>query len=311
MRRCACAATLVLTLFAVPAFAQQAPDTAFDTRIANPAFVARHPRVAIDEAHHNFHRIDGRYLPFANLLRHDGCEVVAGKSAFTAESLEPLDVLVISNALGDEDMSAAAASNPAFTPAECSALHRWVEGGGALLLIADHAPMGAANRILGETFGVDMRSGYTIDTVQSVPHGSPSTVAYVPGQGLAADHAIVRGRDSTERVRRVVTYTGQSLTGPSEATVLLRLSDKAEDLMVGLGEAGPDVPKEKRRPSGGRAQGLAMTVGKGRVVVLGEAAMMSAQVAGPNRSPMGMNVPGTDDRQFAINVIRWLARALD
>jgi hypothetical protein len=228
MRRCTCAVALILTLFSVPARAQQEPDKAFDTNIAKPAFVARHPRVAIDEAHHNFHRIDGRYLPFANLLRHDGCEVVAGKTAFTAESLKPLDVLVISNALGDEHMDYPAASNPAFTPEECAAVRAWVEGGGALLLIADHAPMGAANRILGEKFQVDMRSGYTIDTVQSVPKGSPSIVAYVPGKGLVADHAIVRGRDSTERVRRVVTYTGQSLTGPSDATVLLRLSDKAE-----------------------------------------------------------------------------------
>jgi hypothetical protein len=92
--------------------------------------------------------------------------------------------------------------------------------------------------------------------------------------------------------------------------VLLRLSDTAEDLMVGLGEAGPDVPAEKRLPAAGRAQGLAFEVGKGRVVVMAEAAMMSAQVAGPKRAPMGMNVPGTDDRQFAINVVRWLARAL-
>jgi hypothetical protein len=45
-------------------------------------------------------------------------------------------------------------------------------------------------------------------------------------------------------------------------------------------------------------------------VILGEAAMMTAQVAGRERQPMGMNVPGTDDRQFALNVLRWLARAL-
>jgi len=51
-------------------------------------------------------------------------------------------------------------------------------------------------------------------------------------------------------------------------------------------------------------------LGKGRVVVLAEAAMMSAQVAGPQRKPMGMNVPGSDDRQFALNTVRWLGRVL-
>ncbi len=168
--------------------------------------------------------------------------------------------------------------------------------------------MGAAARTLGAAFGVEMRNSYAIDTVQAAM--GPSNIGFVPGRGLDAAHPIVRGRDSSETVRRVVTFTGQSLLGPPGATVLLRLSDKAEDLMVGLGEAGPDVPAEKRLPAGGRAQGLAFEAGKGRVVVLAEAAMMSAQVAGSQRRPMGMNVPGTDDRQFAINVVRWLARGL-
>lgn len=288
--------------------AQQEPDTTFDTRIARPAFTDRHPRVAIDEAHHNFHTMTGRYAPLASLLRSDGCRVTAGTSRFTASSLAGLDVLVISNALGHEDMGDSAATRPAFTADECRAVRAWVEGGGALLLIADHSPMGAAARELGRAFGVDMRNSYAIDTAQAAM--GPSNIAYVPGRGLHPDHPIIRGRDSSETVRRVVTFTGQSLSGPPGAAVLLRLSDKAEDLMVGLGEAGPDVPAEKRLPAAGRAQGLAFEVGKGRVVVMAEAAMMSAQVAGPKRAPMGMNVPGTDDRQFAINVVRWLARAL-
>jgi hypothetical protein len=44
--------------------------------------------------------------------------------------------------------------------------------------------------------------------------------------------------------------------------------------------------------------------------------MMSAQIAGGNPEArqsqllMGMNHPGTDDKQFALNVMRWLAGAL-
>jgi len=293
---------------AVTALAQQEPDTSFDARIARPAFTTRHPRVAIDEAHHNFHTITGRYLPLAKLLRSDGCEVVAGKSQFSAESLKGIDVLVISNALGHEDMGDTAASHPAFTAGECEAVRTWIEAGGALLLIADHSPMGAAARDLGNALGVDMRNSYAIDTRQAAM--GPSNIGFTRKAGLATDHPIVRGRNSSETVKKVVTFTGQSLAGPPGSTALLRLSDKAEDLMVGLGEAGPDVPADKRLSAAGRAQGLAFEVGKGRVVVLAEAAMMTAQVAGPQRRPMGMNVPGTDDRQFAINVIRWLARAL-
>jgi hypothetical protein len=121
----------------------------------------------------------------------------------------------------------------------------------------------------------------------------------------------VKGRAPEERVRRVVSFTGQSLAGPPAATKLLRFSDKAEDLLVGLGQAGPDVPAEKRRSAAGRSQGLAFAHGKGRVVVLGEAAMMTAQLAGSGRTPMGMNAKGSDDRQFVLNVVRWLGRAFD
>ena len=50
----------------------------------------------------------------------------------------------------------------------------------------------------------------------------------------------------------------------------------------------------------------------GRVVFLGEAAMFSAQVSGPERNPMGMNDPrAPQDAQFCLNVVRWLTGVLD
>jgi hypothetical protein len=56
-----------------------------------------------------------------------------------------------------------------------------------------------------------------------------------------------------------------------------------------------------------------MPFGKGRVAVFGEAAMFSAQVANIDRQSfqVGMNVPGNDDRQFALNVMHWLARLVN
>jgi len=60
----------------------------------------------------------------------------------------------------------------------------------------------------------------------------------------------------------------------------------------------------------GRAQGIAMSLGKGRVVVLGEAAMLSAQLAGPNRIAFGMNRPGLDNKQIALNIMHWLSGLL-
>jgi hypothetical protein len=41
-------------------------------------------------------------------------------------------------------------------------------------------------------------------------------------------------------------------------------------------------------------------------VVLGEAAMLTAQVA-PKGFRFGMNVSGTDNRQLALNIMHWLS----
>jgi hypothetical protein len=58
----------------------------------------------------------------------------------------------------------------------------------------------------------------------------------------------------------------------------------------------------------GQAQGLAFEWGRGRVVVLGEAAMLTAQTH--KGIPFGMNTPGNDNRQFALNTMHWLSRKL-
>ncbi|MEQ1831410.1 MAG: DUF4350 domain-containing protein [Candidatus Eisenbacteria bacterium] len=296
-------------LLAPAAGAQQSPDTAFDTRVARPAYAAHGPRVLFDEAHHNFHTSTGRYLPFAKLMRADGCTVTPNSVAFSASTLASADIVVIANALGHEKMDHDDARRPAFTPDECEAMASWVRDGGALLLIADHAPMGDAARTLAARFGVEMRAAYTTDPDRA-DDGRPSILSYSVGRGLDDAHAIVRGRDSTETVHRVVCFTGQSLNGPPGALSLLTLSPRAVDLLVGLGESLEHVKPELRQSAAGRSQALALTFGRGRVVVLAEAAMLTAQVAGRQRTPMGMNAPGNDDRQFTLNVMRWLGGAL-
>ena len=65
----------LLGLAALGASAQQVADTAFDPPIGKPAFaLGKGPVVGIDEAHHNFHTVGGRYQTFARLLRKDGLD---------------------------------------------------------------------------------------------------------------------------------------------------------------------------------------------------------------------------------------------
>lgn len=48
-------------------------------------------------------------------------------------------------------------------------------------------------------------------------------------------------------------------------------------------------------------------IGRGRVALFGEAAMFTAQRAGPERAPVGMNAPAAaQNAQLALNLVRWL-----
>ena len=289
---------------------QQIADPNFTPTVRGRAYSQTHPVVVVDEAHANFHTIGGRYKPFADVLRADGYLVTAGTQAFTKASLGTALVLVVSNAIGS-GFTQSNASNPpsAFTDAECDAVRDWVRGGGSLLLIADHAPFGATAATLAARFGVEMGKGYAWAVEGNNPEPT-TTLTYSPDNARLADHPITRG------VTRVVTFTGQSLSVPAGATPLLKLGTayestgaNAQSDLTAFREGKPTTARALTN----RAQAVAFEYGKGRVVMTGEAAMFSAQVirftdpqGRTTESKMGMNVPGNDNQQFLINILRWL-----
>ena len=192
--------------------AQQVADPNFDTKVAHPAYTKKGPKVLFDEAHNNFHTAGGRYKPFADLITSDGYQVTPNKEKFSAQVLKGFDILVISNALGAAQMNLPEAANPAFTEAECDAVRDLVKGGGALLLIADHAPAGSANQILGERFGVNMSKMYTSDAQNyEKDSNNQGFIVYTRESGRLADHAITRGRNDSEHINKIIAFTGQSL----------------------------------------------------------------------------------------------------
>ncbi len=290
----------LLVLGAATAAGQQIPDPNFDVTVARPA--ANQTKVLFDEAHFNFHTTTGRYQSFARLLEHDGCVMTSNQQKFSRPTLAGYAVLVIANALGAANMGAAEAGNPAFTEEECLAVAAWVRAGGGLLLIADHSPMGAAAERLGRQFGVDMSKGYTSDPEHhAMESKNEGFLLFNRENGLLGEHAIMRGLLPNERISRVQSFTGQSLRGPDGSTVLLKLADTAIDV---------DRTTKSRTSAAGRAQGIALPFGEGRGVVMGEAAMLSAQLAGPEKRAMGMNQPGLDNKQLTLNIVHWLARIL-
>lgn len=299
--------TAVVILLCAAALAQQVADPDFKPAIARPAYKeGRGPFVLIDEAHNNFHTATGRYQPFAELLRRDGYRVEASSAPFTKKSLKRARVLVISNALharnarGDWSLP-----NPsAFTDEEIAAVREWVRGGGSLLLIADHMPMGGAAQKLGEAFGVRWNNGFA-----GIVGGGSGTIAFTRAEGTLREHPVTRGRDKDERVERVATFTGSAFEVGPGAEPLLVFGKGVVSLMPQVAwqftEQTPRVPVE------GWCQGATLRFGKGRVALFGEAAMFTAQLAGPNRSPVGMNSSqAPQNAQFLLNVVRWLTKKI-
>jgi hypothetical protein len=304
--------------------AQQDPDLKYKPSLRRPAYESgKGPRIAIDEAHHNFHTADGRYKPFAELLRRDGYRVDGLRQPFSAKSLKGVDILVISNALHErnaEDWSSPGAS--AFTKDEIAAVHSWVEKGGALFLIVDHPPFPAAASDLARAFGVEFINGHA-----EAGHWKSGTDTFERGTGLK-DCIITRGRSDEEKVTKVVTYAGSAFKPPKGAIPVMEFGPKSEARERKADDKGKveirTVPIEEW------CQGAVMKVGKGRLAVFGEAAMFSAQqtmgaiwrfdlplgkemmfrmvLFGQER--FGMNAPeAKQNHQLLLNVMHWLSRA--
>src|SRR5258705_151161 len=126
-------------------------------------------------------------------------------------------------------------------------------------------------------------TSYSVDVAQpAYPTSHPrvlfdesrddSQLVFSRQNGLLADHAITRG------VRRVMTFTGESVRG---GTPLLRLADSAVNrpakprVTRSGGDTRVEVVYGDPQPARGWSQGVALEHGRGRVVVLAEAAMLS------------------------------------
>ena len=298
---------VLLSLLVLPSvIAQQVPDLAYAPPIPKPAYrTAQGPRVVIDAAHHNFHTVDERYKPFAELLRRDGYRVTGSSAVFSASSLASMDVLVIANALNAaNDSNWSLPTPPAFTPEETAAVKKWVEDGGALFLIVDHMPFPGAAGDLARAFGVEFNNGFAVPS--DLKNGG--TIVFSPGKGLQPG-LWTAGRSSEEKVDSVATFTGSAFYPGPEAQPVLIFQEGYYSMTPEVAwEFKPNTPKI---PIQGWCQGAVSKHGKGRVAIFGEAAMFSAQLSGPEKNQMGMNSPiAKQNYQFLLNIVHWLSGAL-
>ncbi len=287
---------------------RQVPDEGFRYPIETPRYATgAGPRVAIDAAHGNFHTADGRFGPFARLLRDDGYRVDSFDAELSAESLAEVDVLVIANPLARENRRRwRLPAYDAYKDAEISALRTWLESGGALLLIADHMPFPGAAESLAADLGIFFANGYAQDA------SGQGHIVFSRDDGSLQGHPITDGTTPNERIESVKVFTGQAFRTAADSG--------AEPLMVlpaGARVLLPTKPRDfsERTPyilAEELLQGATLSLGEGRVAVFGEAAMFTAQLAitRKDRKQFGMSAPGAEQNaRFALNVLRWLSRS--
>lgn len=286
---------------------RQQADLSFRPTVADPAYPeGEGPLVLVDEAHYNYHTAEGRYRPFSQLLRRDGYVVRSLVSKTTVEALAEARVLVIANCVAEANRKKWVLPNPsAFEADEIETIRDWVEGGGSLLLIADHMPFPGATAELAAEFGLLFGNGFAMS------ESDEGRLTFRREEGTLIDHPVTRGRSAGERIDSVTTFTGQAFRAEREVDPLLVLPS-GTTLLLPI-EAWEFSDRTPRVPAAGMLQGATLHFGAGRVAVFGEAAMFSAQeqIRGDERHLMGMNSPDAEQNpQFLLNVLHWLSGLL-
>lgn len=261
------------------------------------------PVVLLDEAHHNFHTMEGRYLTFTKILTSDGYLVKKNQAKFSKASLSKASILVISNALNKKNVENWDLPNySAFSRQEVEAVFHWVKSGGSLFLIADHMPFPKASEDLAAIFGFQFNNGYVEDLADR-------SQVFSIDKGNLAYHEILRGTDKTRAITAVKAFTGQAFLSPPNAKPLLVLGEQSVSLMPHISwEFSDETPEISVN---GWHQGATLEFGKGRIVVFGEAAMFTAQVSGKKKRKMGVNAIGAEqNEQFLLNIMHWLSKII-
>jgi hypothetical protein len=296
-----------LLFAASSAIAEQVVDTQFTPQNTLKTFTQTNsPRVLVDAAHFNFHTLASRYAPFGKILQSDGYTLVPNMQAFSPEVLKQANILVIANALNEQNTENWDLPNyGAFTRAEIEAVFHWVKNGGSLLLIADHMPFPKASEELAAIFGFQFTNGYVeeLDNREQI---------FSLTKGNLKAHPLLQGIDGKSPVASVKAFTGQAFLAPPAAKPLIVLGTRSFNLMPHKSWEFPDSTPEI--DAEGWLQGATLKFHKGRIAVFGEAAMFSAQLSGEGSEviKMGLNAEGAEqNEQFLLNVMHWLSHKIE
>jgi hypothetical protein len=257
------------------------------------------PLIYIDQGHYNFHTLNGRLRSTSQLLRRDGYRVLPYDGRFESGKLKDCRILIIVNAINELNMNNwMSPTVSAFDDDEIETVSDWVRHGGSLFLVADHRPFAGAAGKLASQFGFTLHNGYAMDTIGKEDY-------FARTDSMLHSNIITNGRSQDEWVDSILTFTGHAFEIPEDATPIMTFSD------VYL-QWYPDTSWNFRNTIpeniAGFSQGAYKKYGEGRVVILGEAMMITAQLEfGLSWKKMGMNSPqAPHNYQLVLNIVHWL-----
>lgn len=287
-------------------FSQQIVDPNYNPIIKNPEYeLKKGSLIYIDEGHNNYYRKEAEFKPFADILEKDGYNVLKYPWRILPIKLAPAKILVIANAINVVNLNNWQLPTPsAFSKKEIDDLAKWINEGGSLFLIADHMPMAGAATELASKFGFGFSNGFVFHTT------TKGTAYFNKKDGSLIENSITKGRNATENISQIVSFTGQGFKIPEDATPFLVFDENYENFLPEKAwEFNKKTPKENAK---GLIQGAYKKMGKGRIVVFGEAAMFTAQLVGKEKQPTGMNSAfAPENYKLLLNIIHWLDGKFD
>ncbi len=245
--------------------------------------------------------------PLARLAEGDGF-MVSRQSGTLAEALaEKPAILLIANPYVETYVDFPAMTPPsAFTPEEIEAIRSFVDSGGSLLLLADHAPFGGGSSDLARAFGFEFLNGHTANEAAARAGDRRVNLAFTPDSGLETGHPITNGKTGRARIGRYQAFGGQSFIPPAAAKPLLTVPQGWSAIFTY--RLAAELATAPRIDASGMLQGATLKAGKGRIAVFAEAGGFTAQFSDKGQ-PFGFNTPeGRDNPEFILSTLRWLAR---
>jgi hypothetical protein len=301
----------VFSIFLISSFqlnAQQVVDSSFIYNIKNPVYsINKGPVIFIDEYHNNDMSLNNRMFPLIEVLKKDGYRIKPFKDSLKESALDNIEILVIIGALHKKNINNWKLPTPsAFSDDEIDILLSWINKGGNLLLVADHMPFPGAVKKLSSRLGVEWNNGFVIDSI----NWGMST--FSKRDGTLKNHSLINGRYPDENVNWVATYYGSGFKLKDSTITGLFSFDNPDIVSYQTQEAWKMYSDTPTIPSDQLFQAAVMKRGKGRVALVGEASLFSAQLVGEDKNPVGINYPNKNQNlQFILNLFHWLSRVIN